>query len=258
VIVKSVLKVVLVDVNPDVVRAWRSAFSDLPEVKVVQGVHLAAAHDAWVTPTNSRGSMDGGVDAVIKRHLGAAIERAVQKEIKSQYGGSMPIGSAVCVPTGAAMPRYLISTPTMETSAEDVSDTMNVALACAAAFQMIHLQNAKQPGSISSVAMPGLGVGTGQVPVRVCANLMWVGLHPVHRPPVRGLRRHARRGARAGRRDPGVDGRGARALPAEVTAGGHFFALRNPCCRIHSAHERVQPSHGLSTLRTPKSWAVSA
>ena len=40
---------------------------------------------------------------------------------------------------------------------------------------MIHLQNAKDPGSISSVAMPGLGVGTGQVPVRVCANLMWSG-----------------------------------------------------------------------------------
>src|SRR6478672_1218 len=87
----------------------------------------------------------------------------------------MPIGSAVCVPTGAAVPRYLISTPTMETSVEDVSGTMNVALACAAAFQMIHLQNAKQPGSISSVAIPGLGVGTGGVPVRVCANLMWTG-----------------------------------------------------------------------------------
>jgi O-acetyl-ADP-ribose deacetylase (regulator of RNase III) len=175
VIVQSVLKVVLVDVNPDVVRAWRSAFSDLPEVKVVQGSILQQHTDAWVTPTNSRGSMDGGVDAVIKRHLGAAIEKAVQKEIKSQYGGSMPIGSAVCVPTGAAVPRYLISTPTMEASAEDVSDTMNVALACAAAFQMIHLQNAREPGSIASVALPGLGVGTGQVPVRVCANLMWSG-----------------------------------------------------------------------------------
>ena len=53
------------------------------------------------------------VDAVIKRHLGAGIEKAVQKEIKSQYGGSMPIGSAVCVPTGAAVPRYLISTPNL-------------------------------------------------------------------------------------------------------------------------------------------------
>jgi O-acetyl-ADP-ribose deacetylase (regulator of RNase III) len=175
VLVKSVLKVVLVDVNPDVIRAWRSAFSDLPEVKIVQGSILQQRTDAWVTPTNSRGSMDGGVDAVIKRHLGASIEKKVQKEIKSQFGGFMQVGSAVCVPTGADVPRFLISTPTMETSAEDVSDTMNVSLACAAAFQMIHLQNAREPGSITSVAIPGLGVGTGQVPVRVCANLMWTG-----------------------------------------------------------------------------------
>jgi hypothetical protein len=60
-------------------------------------------------------------------------------------------------------------------SSEDISDTLNVALACAAAFQAIHMQNARQPGSITSVALPGLGAATGRVPVRVCANLMWTG-----------------------------------------------------------------------------------
>ena len=174
-LVNALLKVVLVDVNADVVRAWRSAFSDVPGVSVVHGSILEQRTDAWVTPTNSRGSMDGGVDAVIKRHLGASIEKKVQKAIRAQYKGLMPIGSATCVPTGVSVPRYLISTPTMRASAEDVSETMNVALACAAAFQMIHQQNSKEPGSITSVAIPGLGVGTGGVPVRVCANLMWTG-----------------------------------------------------------------------------------
>jgi len=61
----------------------------------------------------------------------------------------------------------------MSGSAEDVSDTMNVALACAAAFQVIHMQNAKLPGSIRSVAVPGLGANTGKVPVEICADLMW-------------------------------------------------------------------------------------
>jgi O-acetyl-ADP-ribose deacetylase (regulator of RNase III) len=174
-LVKSVLKVVLVDVNPRVVQAWKSAFSDTPEVQVVHGSILDQDVDAWVTPTNSRGSMDGGVDAVIKRHLGAWIEKHVQQEIARLYQGTMPVGCATCVPTGADAPRFLISTPTMERSGQDVSETLNVALACAAAFQAIHVQNRRQPGSITSVALPGLGAATGRVPVRVCANLMWTG-----------------------------------------------------------------------------------
>src|SRR4051795_4031584 len=87
----------------------------------------------------------------------------------------MPGGYATCVPTGVVVPRFLISTPTMVRSSEDVSGTLNVALACAAAFQAVHVQNARAPGSITSVALPGLGTATGRVPVRVCANLMWTG-----------------------------------------------------------------------------------
>ena len=119
--------------------------------------------------------MDGGVDAVIRQHLGAGIQLRVQRAIRDQFGGSLPVGSAVCVPSGAANPRFLISTPTMVRSAQDVSATLNVALACAAAFQAIHLRNATEPGSIRSVALVGMGAATGRVPARVCANLMWSG-----------------------------------------------------------------------------------
>ena len=52
----------------------------------------------------------------------------------------------VPVRTGAVAPAYLISTPTMTASSEDISDTLNVALACAAAFQAVHMQNAREPG----------------------------------------------------------------------------------------------------------------
>src|SRR5918912_1225751 len=124
---RPVLQVVLVDVNPRVVRAWRAAFHDAPEVEVVCGSILDQRVDAWVTPTNARGSMDGGVDAVIKHHLGPGIERRVQEAIGQLHGGAMPVGSATCVPTGAAAPRYLISTPTMTGSAESVRGTLNVA-----------------------------------------------------------------------------------------------------------------------------------
>ncbi len=165
----------LVDINSKMVKAWRDTFEENPEVKIVEGSLLDQQVDAWVTPTNSRGSMDGGLDLVIKNHLGPSIETAVQKAIANRYGGFMPVGHATCVPVAAGRPKFLISTPTMAGSSEDISDTLNVALACAAAFQAIHMQNERQPGSINSIALPGLGAQTGRVPVEICADLMWTG-----------------------------------------------------------------------------------
>ncbi|WP_267501545.1 ADP-ribosyltransferase domain-containing protein [Streptomyces flavotricini] len=175
-----VLRVVLTDVNEHVVEAWRAAFADTPGIEIRRGSILDEDVDAWVTPTNSRGRMDGGVDAVIKRYLGSGIQLRVQRAIRDRFAGVMPVGSAVCVPSGAPVPRFLISTPTMVRSSQNVSATLNVALACAAAFQAVHRQNRKAPGSIRSVALVGMGAQTGRVPARVCANLMWTGYTLFH------------------------------------------------------------------------------
>lgn len=173
--VPSPLRVVLTDINTKVVEAWQAAFADTPEIEIRKGSILDENVDAWVNPTNSRGRMDGGVDAVIKRHLGAGIQLRVQRAIRDQSAGRLPVGSAVCVPSGATNPKFLISTPTMENSSQNVSETLNVALACAAAFQAVHRQNKETPGSIESVALVGMGAQTGRVSARVCANLMWTG-----------------------------------------------------------------------------------
>ncbi|MGE7437110.1 macro domain-containing protein [Kitasatospora sp. NPDC001175] len=173
--VQSPLKVVLTDINATVVEAWRAAFADTPGIEIRKGSILDENVDAWVSPTNSRGRMDGGVDAVIKRHLGAGVQLRVQRAIRAQFAGKLPVGSAVFVPSGAVNPKFLISAPTMEASSQNVSETLNVALACAAAFQAIHQQNRKSPGSIESVALVGMGAQTGRVPAQVCANLMWTG-----------------------------------------------------------------------------------
>jgi O-acetyl-ADP-ribose deacetylase (regulator of RNase III) len=168
-------KIVLVDINPKMIRAWLATFEENPEVEIIQGSMLEQRVDAWVTPTNARASMDGGLDAAIKKYFGQAIEKRVQAEIRRLHGGMLAVGHATCVPTGSVRPGYLISTPTMTSSSENISDTLNVALACAAAFQAVHMQNAREPGSIQSVALPGLGANTGQVPTEICADLMWTG-----------------------------------------------------------------------------------
>ncbi|HJL01840.1 MAG TPA: macro domain-containing protein [Polyangiaceae bacterium LLY-WYZ-15_(1-7)] len=167
------IKVVLCDINPKMVAAWRETFEENPEVEIVHGSMLDMQTSAWVSPTNSKGSMDGGLDAVIKNYFGGGIEKRVQAAIADQFHGAMPVGFATCVPTQRELPRFLISTPTMVGSSENISDTMNVALACAAAFQAVHQQHAREPNSIRSVALPGLGAATGQTPAEICADLMW-------------------------------------------------------------------------------------
>ncbi|MFE0644113.1 macro domain-containing protein [Streptomyces sp. NPDC058877] len=177
---ETTLRVVLADVNGSVVTAWRAAFADVPGIEIRKGSILDEDVDAWVTPTNAAGRMDGGVDAVIKRHLGAGIQLRVQRAIRDRFGGALPVGSAVCVPSGATVPRFLISTPTMVGSSQNVRETLNVAMACAAAFQAVHRQNRLAPGSVRSVALVGMGAQTGRVPARVCANLMWTGYTLFH------------------------------------------------------------------------------
>ncbi|HKB37041.1 MAG TPA: macro domain-containing protein [Gemmataceae bacterium] len=167
------VKIILVDINTKMIDSWRTSFEENPEVDIVLGSMLDQKVDAWVSPTNSRGHMGGGLDGVIKRHLGAQIEQRVQAEIGRLYNGKMPVGAATCVPVGTGNPRFLISTPTMVGGREDISDTLNVALACAAAFTMVQLQNDRQPGSIQTVALPGLGAANGKTPVEICADLMW-------------------------------------------------------------------------------------
>jgi O-acetyl-ADP-ribose deacetylase (regulator of RNase III) len=164
--------ITLVDTNPRMVSAWQSTFDEFPEIKVVYGSLLDQKVDAWVSPTNSRGSMDGGLDAQIKHVLGAGVQAKVWREIGRLHGGKLPVGHAVRVLTGRGLPSHLISTPTMSGAADDVSATMNVALACGAALHASEQLFAL--GLIRSVAMPGFGANTGRVPPEVCASLMWM------------------------------------------------------------------------------------
>lgn len=167
----------LVDLNPKMIEAWLAVFDGEPGVEIVHGSLLDEHVAAWVTPTNSRAQMNGGVDGAVRARLGASIQARVRRAVNTRWGDFIPVGAATCVETGRATPAWLISTPTMLESAEDISATLNVALATAAALQAVRAQNRRCPGSIRTVAMPGLGAGTGRVPLAVCAELMWTAWH---------------------------------------------------------------------------------
>jgi O-acetyl-ADP-ribose deacetylase (regulator of RNase III) len=169
------MKILIVDINPDVVEACREAFSEFPQIEFVHGSMLEQHTDVWVTPTNSKGNMSGGLDAAIRNHLGEHIQMAVRAEIANNFNGHLPVGRAICIDTKTRPPRYLVSTPTMEGESDDLRRTKNTALACAAAFQAIYQANDLFGEPIDSIAIPGLGAGTGKVEPAKCANLLLVG-----------------------------------------------------------------------------------
>ncbi|MFL5743547.1 MAG: macro domain-containing protein [Niastella sp.] len=62
-----------------------------------------------VSPANSFGFMDGGVDYVISERLGWGLEKELQKRIKALPEGELLVGRALILETGDPHIPFLIS-----------------------------------------------------------------------------------------------------------------------------------------------------
>src|SRR5580700_635630 len=92
-------KLFLIDQSACLVNEWKSAFSVFPEVEVLSGDYFQRQADAIVSPANSFGIMDGGLDLAIRDQLGFSIERKVQELIVEKHYGELPVGCAEIVET---------------------------------------------------------------------------------------------------------------------------------------------------------------
>ena len=70
-------KITLIDSKSSLCEAWRNAFADYPEVGVLAGDYFQRDADAIVSPANSFGFMDGGLDLAIKEELGHQAEEDI-------------------------------------------------------------------------------------------------------------------------------------------------------------------------------------
>jgi O-acetyl-ADP-ribose deacetylase (regulator of RNase III) len=166
----------LIDQNEDLVVAWTKAFNPFPEVTVQQGDLLAVAKHCIVSPANSYGFMDGGIDAAYRAFFGAQIERKVQDAVTSRPEGHLPVGASLVVRTGHAHIPFLIVAPTMTTPEEVMS--RNSYRAMNAIFRIV----SQHPEIGTDVFCPGLATGVGMVPPENAAIMMaeayrdWKGL----------------------------------------------------------------------------------
>jgi O-acetyl-ADP-ribose deacetylase (regulator of RNase III) len=116
-----VVRLHLVDINLDMVLAWREAFRPFPEVTVGHGDLLSRAENAVVSPANSFGFMDGGIDRAYAAFFGPQVEERVREAVARRPEGHLPVGAALAVRTGHARIPFLVVAATM-VSPEAVSE----------------------------------------------------------------------------------------------------------------------------------------
>jgi O-acetyl-ADP-ribose deacetylase (regulator of RNase III) len=107
------VQLILSAIEEELSAAWRRFCGDLPFVEVYHGSILDVACDAVVSPCNSFGFMDGGVDAVYRDHFGIDIQNRVQRMIAERHHGEVRVGHADLVETGDPRISHLIIAPTM-------------------------------------------------------------------------------------------------------------------------------------------------
>ena len=160
------MKIQLIDKNKLMCEEWIEAFKDYSDVVVHHGDFFSLPTDCIVSPANSFGFMDGGLDYVITKKVGIKTQEKLQKLIHEKYYGELLVGQAVLIETEFPNIPYCISAPTMRVSLK-IGLTVNVYLAAKAIFRVL-MENPH----INTVTISGLGTGVGGVFEVICAQQM--------------------------------------------------------------------------------------
>ncbi len=180
------MKIYLTGVEPELVEAWDRFCGDLEEVSVYHGSILDLPCDAVVSPANSFGFMDGGIDMIYSRYFGWHVQERLQKLIRERHHGELLVGAAEIVATDDPAIPYLIAAPTMRVPMI-LANSVNPYLAARAALLLVRhgifpdgeLQGTPVAGAIASIAFPGLGTGVGRVGPNTCARQMRAAIEEV-------------------------------------------------------------------------------
>jgi O-acetyl-ADP-ribose deacetylase (regulator of RNase III) len=165
------MKIQLVDQNIDVCRYWEKEFYGCDDVVVHRGDFFSLPTDCVVSPANSFGFMDGGLDWAISQKLGWGVQDRLQQLIKDYCDGELVVGLAEILESDNKDIPYCISAPTMRVP-DDITGTVNVYLAASAVFRLMKRFDKGQRNLIQTVTMSGLGTGCGGVSPSVCARQM--------------------------------------------------------------------------------------
>lgn len=163
------MEIILCELSEQVVEAWRSFFGGEENVRILNADITQVECDAIVSPANSFGFMDGGLDYALSVRLGWDLEKKLQQQIKELPEGELLVGRALVLATDDAKIPYLISAPTMRIPTNfNIDTSVNAYLAMKAL-----LIQAVNDDRINSVAIPGLCTGVGRMQPIIAARQMF-------------------------------------------------------------------------------------
>ena len=155
--------------NPQMGEAWRKIFGAARDVEIVDDSILNCDTDAIVSPANSFGFMDGGLDYYLSEMFGWDLQERLQEMIRTLPEGELLVGKALVVDTGHHIVPYLIAAPTMRVPMSfHIASSVNAYLAMTAAL----IAAVKHPG-IDSIAVSGMCTGVGRMPYETSAIQMF-------------------------------------------------------------------------------------
>ncbi|WP_299249602.1 macro domain-containing protein [uncultured Aquimarina sp.] len=168
----KLFEIKLIDLQKELCKEWEESFKDFPEVQIVNGkFELVKEFDCLVSPANSFGLMDGGIDLAIRNYFGMKIQYNVQKRIQKEFYGEQPIGTSIIVFTENEYHPFLAHTPTMRVPT-DISKTDNVYNAFFAMLTSVANYNKNNKMRIEKVLCPGMGTATGKMVPKEAARQM--------------------------------------------------------------------------------------
>lgn len=143
-------------------------------------------HDCIVSPANSFGLMDGGIDADLTYMLSKLwdrdyIGRKVRKLIEENYYGEQPVGTCMLVSTENDNFPWLAHAPTMR-NPRPVKGTLNPYYAFKAVLGEVvnYNKTAKQDQKIKSILTTTFCTGCGKIPLKVALLQMKKAFDVVH------------------------------------------------------------------------------
>lgn len=170
------MNIVLSYIEKSLGESWKTYCSEFDFVKFRQGSILDVKCDAVVSPANSFGFMNGGIDAVYTKHFGIEVQNNLQEIIRNFHHGELLVGNAEIVGTEHGNIPYLIAAPTMRVPKILESDTINPYLSIRAVLLLVKygkfLDGTRVCDKVQTIAFPGMGTGVGGVPFDICAHQM--------------------------------------------------------------------------------------
>ncbi|WP_196889692.1 macro domain-containing protein [Aureivirga sp. CE67] len=163
------MEYLLISIDTEMVEAWKRYFSEEANVQIIEDDITKYDVDAIVSPANSFGFMDGGVDLAISKYIGWHVEERLRKRIKESDLGELLIGQTMIIETDFEKIPYVISAPSMRVPMSfNIATSVNAYLAMKAT-----LIAAKKHPKINKISMTSFCTGTGRMDKDIAASQMY-------------------------------------------------------------------------------------